>query len=51
MKKYAVELGEELGQILTEVASKRDFPLTALVRFILWQHLDSRKNKQKSGKS
>jgi len=46
MKKYAVELGENLGQLLVQVADKRGFTLTALVRFILWHYLDSEEKKK-----
>ena len=48
MKKYAVELGDELGQVLTKLADKRGFTLSALVRSILWQYLDQNKSKKRA---
>ena len=48
MQKYAVELGDELGQPLTTIAKRRGFNLTTLTRFLLWQYLDSSKGKEQA---
>jgi len=46
MQKYAVELGQDLGIPLTIIANKRGFNLTTLIRFLLWQYLDSTKGRE-----
>lgn len=50
MKKYAVELGDELGKGLGKIAVARGLNLTGLVRHVMWNYLDAAVEESKTKK-